>query len=94
MKKIHLKRKLKPINIFAVFLLLTLISLYIVFNQIKEKIMPSLFKYGSLEAKKFSSIIINDAIDKYITEKQNIIQKLDAYKKSLIFEYVTGKRLV
>lgn len=30
-------------------------------------------------------------IDKYITEKQNIIQKLDAYKKSLIFEYVTGK---
>ena len=33
-------------------------------------------------------------IDKYITEKQNIIQKLDAYKKSLIFECVTGKRLV
>ena len=31
-------------------------------------------------------------IDKYITEKQNIIQKLDAYKKSLIFECVTGKR--
>lgn len=31
-------------------------------------------------------------IDKYITEKQNIIQKLDAYKKSLIFEYVTGKQ--
>ena len=30
-------------------------------------------------------------IDKYITEKQNIIQKLDAYKKSLIFEYVTGR---
>ena len=30
-------------------------------------------------------------IDKYITKKQNIIQKLDAYKKSLIFECVTGK---
>lgn len=30
-------------------------------------------------------------IDKYMTEKQNIIQKLDAYKKSLIFECVTGK---
>lgn len=30
-------------------------------------------------------------IDKYITEKQNVIQKLDAYKKSLIFECVTGK---
>lgn len=72
MKKIHLKRKLKPINIFAIFLLLILISLYIVFNHIKEKIMPSLFKYGSLEAKKFSSIIINDAVDKYITEKIDI----------------------
>ena len=33
-------------------------------------------------------------IDKYITEKQNIIQKLDAYKKSLIFEYVTGKQKI
>lgn len=32
-------------------------------------------------------------IDKYITEKQNIIQKLDAYKKSLIFECVTGKQI-
>ncbi len=33
-------------------------------------------------------------IDKYITEKQNIIQKLDAYKKSLIFECVTGKFVI
>ena len=33
-------------------------------------------------------------VDTFIIEKQNIIQKLDAYKKSLIFECVTGKRLV
>lgn len=33
-------------------------------------------------------------IDKYITEKQNIIQKLDAYKKSLIFECATGKHKI
>lgn len=33
-------------------------------------------------------------IDVIIIKKQNIIQKLDAYKKSLIFECVTGKRLV
>lgn len=33
-------------------------------------------------------------IDKYITEKQNIIQKLDAYKKSLIFESITGKQKI
>ena len=30
-------------------------------------------------------------VDTFIIEKQNIIQKLDAYKKSLIFECVTGK---
>lgn len=33
-------------------------------------------------------------IDKYITEKQNIIQKLDAYKKSLIFGSITGKQKI
>ena len=33
-------------------------------------------------------------VDTFISEKQNIIQKLDAYKKSLIFEYVTGKQKI
>ena len=32
-------------------------------------------------------------IDTIIIKKQNIIQKLDAYKKSLIFECVTGKQI-
>lgn len=32
-------------------------------------------------------------IDVIINKKQNIIQKLDAYKKSLIFECVTGKQI-
>ena len=33
-------------------------------------------------------------IDAIIIKKQNIIQKLDAYKKSLIFECVTGKHKI
>ena len=33
-------------------------------------------------------------IDSTINKKQNMIQKLDAYKKSIIFEYVTGKKYV
>ena len=33
-------------------------------------------------------------IDSTINKKQNIIQKLDAYKKSLIFECVTGKHKI
>ena len=33
-------------------------------------------------------------IDKLVVEKQEIIEELKAYKKSLIFEYVTGKKEV
>lgn len=35
-----------------------------------------------------------DEIDSTINKKQKIIEKLDAYKKSLIFECVTGKRKI
>ena len=31
-------------------------------------------------------------IDGYIAKKQEVIEKLTAYKKSLIFEVVTGKK--
>ena len=33
-------------------------------------------------------------IDIIINKKQNIIQKLDAYKKSIIFECITGKHKI
>lgn len=35
-----------------------------------------------------------EEIDSTINKKQNLIEKLDAYKKSLIFECVTGKRRI
>lgn len=73
MNRIHLKKKIKfkirPLNIIAIFLLIILMVMFLTFKYIKNRIMPSLFEYGSLEAQKFSSIIINDAIDKYITEQ-------------------------
>ena len=74
MNRIHLKKqfKIKKINLIAIFILIFLICTYFLFNYIKDRIMPSLFNYASLEAKKFSSIIINDAIDKYITDKMEI----------------------
>jgi type I restriction enzyme S subunit len=34
------------------------------------------------------------AIDTAIEQKQELIVKLTEYKKSLIYEYVTGKRIV
>lgn len=77
MNRIHLKRKfklskIKPINLIAIFIVAILVGIYFIFGYIKERIMPSIFKYGALEAKKFSSIIVNDAIDKYITEKVEV----------------------
>ena len=37
---------------------------------------------------------LNEKIEKVITRKQEIIEKLNAYKKSLIYEAVTGKKEV
>ena len=64
--------------------------------------MPSLFKYGTLEAKKFSSIIINNAVDKYITNQIDMdnlflitndnsgeIKSID-FNTSLINKYLTN----
>ena len=77
MNRIHLKRKfklskIKPINLITIFIVAILVGIYFIFGYIKGRIMPTIFRYGSLEAKKFSSIIINDAIDKYITKKVEI----------------------
>ena len=92
---------MKPINIIAIFIVIVLVCLYLIFSYIKNRIMPSLFEYGSLEAKKFSSIIINDAIDKYITDKIDVenlfivnnnangeIKSID-FNTSLINKYLT-----
>ena len=77
MNRIHLKRKfklskIKPINLITIFIVAILVGIYFIFGYIKGRIMPTIFRYGSLEAKKFSSIIINDALDKYITKKVEI----------------------
>lgn len=41
-----------------------------------------------------SIVLLNSKIDKLISIKQEKIQKLKDYKKSLIYEYVTGKKEV
>ena len=77
MNKIHLKKSkkllhVKLINLIAFFIILFLIFVYFIFCYIKKAIMPSIFKYGSIEAKKFSSIIVNDAVDKYISKQIDV----------------------
>ena len=77
MNRIRLKKQLKisktkPINLIAIFIVVILAGLYFLFGYIKGRIMPTIFEYGSQEAKKFSSIIINNSIDKYISEKIDV----------------------
>lgn len=106
MNRIKLKRqfkiRIKTINLIALFIIIFVIGIYLLFSYIKGRIMPTIFKYGSLEAKKFSSIIINDAIDKYITNQIDMdnlflitndssgeIKAID-FNTSLINKYLTN----
>ena len=63
MKRIRLKRKFKIKNSILIILLL-IISLFISLKFINLKVNPILLDYANMEARKLSSIIINDAVGK------------------------------
>lgn len=63
MKRIRLKRKFKIKNSILIILLL-IISLFISLKFINLKVNPILLDYANMEARKLSSIIINDAVSK------------------------------
>ena len=63
MKRIRLKRKFKIKNSILIILLL-IISLLFAFKFINLKVNPILLDYANMEARKLSSIIINDAVSK------------------------------
>lgn len=63
MKRIRLKRKFKIKNSILIVLLL-IISLFLSFKFINLKVNPILLDYANMEARKLSSIIINDAVSK------------------------------
>lgn len=73
MNQIKLKRKIKPklnkISLLIISIGLIIISVFLAFNYINRKISPILMNYASLESQKLSSIIINKAVSKHITEK-------------------------
>ena len=56
---------------FLVFILFfILIVSLLVIRLIGKKVSPSLFKYAEVEVKKFSNLIINDAVNKVVTDKK------------------------
>ena len=75
MKRAHLKKQLNlktnKLSIFFISIFLIIICISLIFNFINKKASPIIMDYASLEAQKLSSIIINKAISKHITEKIN-----------------------
>ena len=68
MKK-NFSLKINKISILLISIFLILVGIMFVFHFINKKASPIIMGYASLEAKKLSSIIINKAISKHITEK-------------------------
>ena len=73
MKRIKLKKnktfKISKFTLLIITILLIIISLVLSFNYINKKFSIVIMEYATLEAQKLSSIIINKAISKHITEK-------------------------
>lgn len=62
-----------------------------------DKFLNFLIPVPSLEEQKAIAEYIDDkckSIDAAISEKGKVLEKLESYKKSLIYECVTGKREV
>lgn len=69
MKKIKLKKTRKPYILFIYIIILIIVFGILLFNYFSKKISPALFKYAEIETKKFSNLIINDALSKCVTNK-------------------------
>ncbi len=70
------------INLLIISLILVIIGIFFVFNYVNRKASPIIMEYASLEAKKLSSIIINKAISKHITEKISADELFEITKDS------------
>lgn len=71
MKRVRLKKRIKinKLNILILSITAIIIGVVFVFNFVNKKVSTVIMNYASLEAQKLSSIIINKAISKHITEK-------------------------
>ena len=68
MKRIKTKRKHFLRTLIILIISIITISILII-SYISKKIYPMVFKYAEIETKKFSNLIINNAISKTVTDK-------------------------
>ncbi len=73
MRRIKVKKpktnKFTKSNILIIGIILIVLLIIVIFNFLNKKSSPIIMNYAEMEAKKLSSIIINKAISKHITEK-------------------------
>ena len=72
MQKVKLKKQylfLKPLNIILIIFFLVILTDIFLLKYLSNQVSPVMFEYAKTEAKKISSIVINEAVAKYITEK-------------------------
>jgi len=69
------------------------VRLTLSFSEVKKMLMP----IPTFEEQQSIAEYLDDKcmqIDSIISEKEQLISRLQEYKKSIIFEYVTGKKEV
>ena len=73
-KRIHLKKKikLKKINILIIMVIIIVISVIMFLNIVGNKMMPILFETSETEINRFSTVVINKAINQVIEDKINV----------------------
>lgn len=107
MRKIKLKKrkKHKKLNILVITIFLSIILSIMMVILMDKKITPILLRYATSETKRFSTILINQSIDKDVLEKldselfvvskdsKNEIQMVDFNTKKVneVLEFVTQK---
>lgn len=74
MKRIKLKKKyhIKKANIIIIIIILLFFSIFKTFNYINNIVNPILINYAEVEIKRFSNLIVNKAVNAYITDDINI----------------------
>lgn len=71
-RKITLKNKNNKKNILIMIIVGIVFTIVLLLNYIGKKISPVILNYAELEARKFSSLIINSSISKNISNSINI----------------------
>lgn len=98
-RRIKLKKKQRKINKLILIIFIFVILIFLTLKFISLKANPVLLEYAEMESRKLVSIVINDAINKNITENIDIeelfiITKEEDEIKSIDFNPITVNKIL